>query len=61
MIQNSTAKQVGTVRRDETVGKVFTVVSEDARRCLVCDQLFTRKESFDHSQMTCYPPSSNAN
>jgi hypothetical protein len=61
MIQNGTAKQVGAVRRDETVGKVFIVVSEDTRRCLICDQLFTRKQSFEHSQVPCYPSATNAN
>lgn len=55
------AKQAGTVRRDESVGKVFVVVAEDSRRCLACDQLFTKQESFHHSQVPCYPPSSNAN
>ena len=61
MIQDHTVTQIGAVRRDETVGKVFVVVREDTRRCLVCDQLFTRRGSFDHSQLTCYPPASNAN
>ena len=61
MIQDHTVKQIGAVRRDETVGKVFIVVSEDTRRCLACDQLFTKQESFDHSQVPCYPPASNAN
>ena len=60
MIPDGTGKRVG-VRCDETVGKIFVVVSEDTRRCLVCDQVFTRKESFDHSQLTCYPPAPNAN
>ena len=61
MIQNGTAKQGGAVRCDESVGKVFVVVAEDARRCLACDQLFTKRESFHHSQVPCYPAASNAN
>ncbi|HEV2397463.1 MAG TPA: hypothetical protein VGS27_11020 [Candidatus Sulfotelmatobacter sp.] len=40
---------------DEKVAKVFIVVGEDTRKCLVCDQLFTRQESFEHSKVTCYP------
>jgi len=46
---------------DEHVAKVFVVVGEDARRCLACDQIFTRQESFHHSQVPCYPPASDAN
>jgi hypothetical protein len=41
---------------DERVAKVFIVVSDDTRRCLICDQLFTRQGSFEHSKTTCYPP-----
>ncbi len=40
---------------DEKVAKVFLVVSEDSRKCLVCDQLFTRQQSYEHSKVTCYP------
>lgn len=46
---------------DEQYAKPFVVVAEDARRCLACDQLFTKQESFHHSQVTCYPPAPNAN
>lgn len=40
---------------DEKVAKVFIVVGEDARKCLVCDQLFTRQQSSEHSKIICYP------
>lgn len=40
---------------DERVAKVFVVVSDDTRRCLICDQLFSRQGSFEHSKITCYP------
>lgn len=55
MISNSTGRPIGAVRQDETIGKVFVVVNDDTRRCLVCDQLFTRHGSFEHSKMICYP------
>jgi hypothetical protein len=41
---------------DESVGKVFCVVGQNARKCLICEQLFTRQGSFEHSTITCYPP-----
>jgi hypothetical protein len=47
-------KQNRDVAHDESVGKVFCVVGENARRCLICEQLFTRRESFEHSTITCY-------
>jgi len=43
--------------KDESVGKVFIVIDLDTRKCLVCDQLFTRQRSFQHSMVTCYPTS----
>ncbi len=48
---------------DESYSKVFIVCGEGAlsRKCLVCDQVFTRQESFEHSMTVCYPPASTAN
>jgi hypothetical protein len=43
--------------RDESVKKVFIVVGENARKCLICEQLFTREGSLDHSKITCHPHS----
>lgn len=48
-------KQMGVPANDESVGKVFVVISEDTRRCLICEQLFTREGSFRHSMVSCYP------
>jgi hypothetical protein len=56
MIPETTGKQTEVVAHDETIGKVFIVVDVDTRRCLICDQLFTRQGSFEHSQTPCYPP-----
>jgi len=39
----------------DLVGKVFKVVSEDMRKCLVCDQVFTRRDAAKHADMVCYP------
>jgi hypothetical protein len=38
----------------DTLGKVF-VVQGESRRCLVCDVLFTREASREHSVETCFP------
>ena len=39
----------------KVTGKAFLVTSVDTRKCLICDQLFTREDSFQHSMVTCYP------
>ena len=39
----------------DLVGKVFKVVSQDMRKCLVCDQVFTRKAACEHADTVCYP------
>lgn len=61
MIRETTGKQTGVVAHDETVGKVFIVVSADTRRCLICNQQFTRQGSFEHTKIVCHPPASAAN
>jgi len=61
MIKKTKGEQARVAVRDEIVGKVFIVVDVDTRRCLVCDQLFTRQESREHSMTICYPPLSSAN
>ena len=40
---------------DERVGKAFTVIATDLRKCLVCEDLFTRKQALKHAQTVCYP------
>ena len=61
MIPSDKSAQFPAVLNDEKVAKVFIVVSDDTRRCLICDQLFTRQGSFEHSKVTCYPPVSGTN
>ncbi len=48
---------------DESYSKVFIVCGEGAssRKCLICDQVFSRQESFEHSKFPCHAPASNAN
>jgi hypothetical protein len=48
-------RKQGGVAAQESVGKVFVVISDGTRKCLVCNQLFARQESFEHSKVTCHP------
>jgi len=40
---------------NDTVGKPFLVLRDGLRRCLGCDQLFTRQEARFHAQVPCFP------
>ena len=42
------------IRLDQ-IGKAFVVVSEDVRKCLVCDDLFSRQASCEHPKVARYP------
>jgi len=55
MALDHTFRQGGVAAKDESAGKVFIMIDLDTRKCLVCDQLFTRQGSFQHSMVTCYP------
>ena len=37
----------------DQIGKVFLVVGQDVRRCLVCEQLFTRRGAAEHAKVAC--------
>jgi len=41
---------------DDRVGKPFLVMENGVRKCLVCQQLFSRQEAFRHSRVVCSPP-----
>lgn len=61
MTPDGTDIRFPAVAADERVGKVFVVVNDDTRRCLICDQSFTRQGSFEHSKFPCHPPAMTAN
>jgi len=46
---------------DEQYAKVFIVLAADSRKCLVCDEVFTRLGSYHHSKSICYLPASKGN
>jgi hypothetical protein len=40
--------------RTDRIGKVFVVVGQDVRRCLVCEQLLTRRTASEHAKASCH-------
>ena len=49
-----TRRDKGSVVTDQ-VGKVFAVVGQRERRCLVCEELFTRRAASEHATVPCMP------
>jgi hypothetical protein len=39
----------------DQVGKVFIVVGQRVRKCLVCEELFTRRTASEHATVPCMP------
>ena len=50
---HTTRRETDSTRSDQ-IGKVFVVIGQDVRKCLVCDQLFTRRASAEHANVICY-------
>jgi hypothetical protein len=44
-------------RRSDRVGKVFIVVGQDVRKCLICEHLYTRQAASEHAKAACHPVS----
>jgi len=44
----------GFIRTDQ-IGKVFVCVGKNLRRCLICEQLFTRRAASEHAEAVCHP------
>ena len=39
----------------DQVGKVFVVVGRRVRKCLVCEEFFTRRSASEHATLPCMP------
>jgi hypothetical protein len=39
----------------EKVGKVFRVLDENLRLCLICDEVFTAHAAAEHAESVCRP------
>jgi len=48
-------KRSGLSTPTDRVGKVFQVVDHEIRRCLICEECFSREGSRQHSDVVCHP------
>ena len=55
MVADSEGKRSEGIAHTDRAGKVFIVVGQDVRRCLVCEQAFTRQAVSDHAKVECHP------
>jgi hypothetical protein len=51
---SKTERCPGSIRTDQ-IGKVFIVVGQDVRKCLVCEEFFTRRAASEHATVLCMP------
>jgi hypothetical protein len=54
MTSDGRRKLIGAVASDESVGKVYIALGQDVRRCLICEKVFSRQGSFEHSKFPCH-------
>ena len=47
-------------RNDEVIGKIFVALSQDMRRCLICDGVFTTQAAAAHAGTICCPSEGNS-
>lgn len=48
--------QMVVLASPNNVGKVFCVLNENLRLCLICDEVFTRQGAAEHATTVCYFP-----
>jgi hypothetical protein len=48
-----TQSSEGSIHTDQ-IGKVFVAVGQNVRKCLVCEQFFTRRASAEHAKVACH-------
>jgi hypothetical protein len=49
MTAEKTTRRGADSTRTDQIGKVFLVVGQDVRKCLVCERLVTRRSASEHS------------
>ena len=59
MISGDQSSRDATITSDEVIGKVFIVVSQDRRQCLICDCMFTPRGAAEHAGTLCHPEGVN--
>ena len=55
MIADEETQRDGGSARTDQVGKVFVVVGQRVRKCLVCEEFFTRRSASEHATAPCMP------
>jgi hypothetical protein len=50
---NSDQSRRSTAATGDEIGKVFVALAGDLRRCLVCDDIFTRTGAAEHATIPC--------
>lgn len=55
MTADKTTRRGADFTRTDQIGKVFLVVGQDVRKCLICEQFFTRRASAEHAKVACRP------
>jgi hypothetical protein len=55
-----TGRAAGSIRTDQ-IGKVFVAAGQNVRKCLICEQLFTRIAASEHANVACHSVYSNFN
>jgi hypothetical protein len=52
---NDQSNRSAGVTSAEEIGKVFVVVGQDVRRCLICEGVFSPSPPLSHSAVPCMP------
>lgn len=47
--------RLAAVVQSDIVGQLILVVDRENRKCLVCEQLFSREEATKHANVVCQP------
>jgi len=55
MAANDKSERGAGCARTDQIGKVFVVVGQRVRKCLVCEQFFTRRAASEHATVPCMP------
>lgn len=55
MAADNTTRLGGNSTRTDQIGKVFIVVGQGVRKCLICERLLTRQNASEHSAVPCMP------
>lgn len=55
MTAEEQARRETVSTRGDQIGKVFVVVGQDVRQCLICEGAFTRRASREHANVSCRP------